>query len=150
MFYLVFLGLNCKLWNLVFRPIYGPCAKRTGHKTRSVKKKNCRFNLLQHWKAHSFKLQSVRIWQSLPLISEQPTVDLLFHSSMMGEMDETGWLNKALKQAKPQHACYSNQMCHLTYLVMKRWKSTAIFKMKEKRKIISFSNILKWLFKMRR
>ena len=111
MFYLVFLGLNCKLWNLVFRPIYGPCAKRTGHKTRSVKKKNCRFNLLQHWKAHSFKLQSVRIWQSLPLISEQPTVDLLFHSSMMGEMDETGWLNKALKQAKPQHACYSNQMC---------------------------------------
>ena len=39
MFYLVFLGLNCKLWNLVFRPIYGPCAKRTGHKTRSVKKK---------------------------------------------------------------------------------------------------------------
>ena len=51
-------------------------------------------------------------------------------------------MNKALKQVNPRHTCYSNQICHLIHLIMKRWKSTAIFKMKEKRKIISFSSIL--------
>ena len=74
--------------------------------------------LTQHLKARFSTLRNVHIWQLLQLILGQPIVDLHFHSSKIKE--RIGRMNKVAKQVKRQHACYLNQICRLTRLVMKQ------------------------------
>ena len=108
------------------------------------------FLFWQHWKTHFSILRDLHTLPLWRLILGQPTVDLHFLSLRTKEKTTslwtwTGWMNRVAEQAKLQHVCCSNPICHLTHLDMMLSRSMPLYKERAKKRNTSFLFFLKWL-----